>query len=325
VRDTYEIKRSNLAKFVSGAVNLSSLYSGAILSAAQAIRDARTKTLYAPELGVPIRDNSVGWLVSPNYKLTNHVLLYASVSHGEKSGAVQFDDDTGAIRNVRPEKVMDYELGVKSTLLGGKGTLNVNLYDTEVSDYQAQLSIQSGPDILSYLGNVGKVRMRGVELESSWQVVRSLTLSLSGAYNDAIYKQFDDAPCAVELTNVQQVCNLTGRQLQGASKWTINGGFDYMQPVGGHLQVYVDAAAAYRSSANLNSSLSIYGIQPAYTLVNGAIGLRHGDGRWDVSLWVKNLLDEKYFTDNGAASSTGAFTFTEGDRRSFGVALRTRI
>lgn len=325
IRDTYEIKDSDTEKFVGGAVDLASRYTGTILTNAQAIRDGRTKTIYGLTPGLRIKGNSVGWLVSPNYKISDHVMLYASVSHGEKSGAVQFDADTGAIRNVDPEKVMDYELGIKSSFWGGRATLNVNLYDTEVSDYQAQLSVQRGADILSYLGNVGKVRMRGVELESSWQVAKPLTLSLSGAYNDAIYKKFADAPCAVELSDAQAVCDLTGRTLQGASKWTINGGFDYAQPIGSRLEAYFDAAAAYRSQANLNSSLSVYGIQPAYTLVNGSLGLRGKDGRWDVSLWVKNLLDAEYFTDNGAASGTAAFTFTADDRRSFGIALRTRL
>ena len=57
---------------------------------------------------------SYSWLVNPSYQLTDDVLLYASASAGEKSGAVQFDTADGSPQNVEPEKSLNFEVGVKS-------------------------------------------------------------------------------------------------------------------------------------------------------------------------------------------------------------------
>ncbi len=54
------------------------------------------------------------------------------------------------------------------------------------------------------------------------------------------------------------------------------------------------------------------------------IGLRREDLSWDVSLWAKNLLDTEYFTNIGSGSGTSAFTFTPGDRRSYGLTFRKK-
>ena len=45
--------------------------------------------------GEQIKDDAIAWLVNPSYQLTDDVLLYASASAGEKSGAVAFDNNGG--------------------------------------------------------------------------------------------------------------------------------------------------------------------------------------------------------------------------------------
>ena len=55
--------------------------------------------------------------INPSYQLTDDVLLYASARAGEKSGSVQFDTADGSPQNVRPEQSLNFEVGVKSSLL----------------------------------------------------------------------------------------------------------------------------------------------------------------------------------------------------------------
>ena len=91
------------------------------------------------------------------------MLLYASASGGEKSGAVAFDNN-GTRRNVDPEKATDYELGFKSQLFDKRLSLNVNVYYTKVRDYQ---NVTSEPDptsstgYSSRLGNIPGIKARG--------------------------------------------------------------------------------------------------------------------------------------------------------------------
>ncbi len=164
---------------------------------------------------------SISWLVNPSYKINENVLAYFSVAHGEKSGAVQFDDNTGQPQNVDPEKVMDYEIGLKTSLFNNTLIFNPNLYWTEVQDYQAQLSEQqSDGTIKSYLGNVGKLRLAGIEIEGSWlPPIEGLRINFSGAYNNAIYASFKDAPCPLETSNVAvPICDLSGEADQRRSQ-----------------------------------------------------------------------------------------------------------
>ena len=325
IRDTQEWKNNDIAKTAETPLALESRYAGAILTNAQAVRAGRIRALYATN-GRKISDNSVSWLVSPSYRLSEDVLLYASAARGEKSGAVQFNEDTGAPQNVAPERVRDYELGIKSQWFDRTLTFNLNLYRTNVSDYQAVLStIGADNSVISYLGNVGRVRMQGVELEGALRLSPQATISFAGAYNDATYRSFPNAPCALEVSNIQAICDLSGRRLAGASKWTGNIGFDGFVPVGSGVELYANWTTGFRSDANLNSSLSIYGIQKGYSLTNGSIGFRAADGRWDVGLWARNLFDEKYVTDVGSASGNAAFNQTLGERRLIGVSFRGRI
>ena len=46
--------------------------------------------VYDWKQGNTISANSLSWLISPSYKLTDTVMLYGSASQGEKSGAVEF-------------------------------------------------------------------------------------------------------------------------------------------------------------------------------------------------------------------------------------------
>ncbi|MBB3911805.1 TonB-dependent receptor [Sphingomonas desiccabilis] len=325
IRDTQEWKNNDIVKSSDAPLALDSRYGGAILTTAQAIRAGRVRALYATN-GREISDNAVSWLVSPSYRLSEDVLLYASAARGEKSGAVQVNEDTGAPQNVAPERVLDYELGIKSQVLDRALTLNLNLYRTNVSDYQAVLStIGADNSVISYLGNVGRVRMQGAELEGALRLSPRATISFAGAYNDAIYRSFTNAPCALEVSNVQAICDFSGRPLAGASKWTGNIGFDGFVPVGRAVELYANWTTGLRSDANLNSSLSLYGIQKGYALTNGSIGIRAADGRWDLGLWARNLFDEKYVTDVGSASGNAAFVHTLGERRLIGVSFRGRI
>jgi iron complex outermembrane receptor protein len=343
VRDSYEDKDNSIAKVtaVSGVVLDPANYAGATatqLSNAQAIRDGQVGSVFfAP--GVPISQNSVSWLVSPNFKLTDNILLYASASHGEKSGAVQFNNSTGAPLNVNPEKTDDYEVGAKGIYFDHHLILNLNLYQTEIDGYQANLTVldpTQASGTRSFLGNAGDIRLRGVEAEGTWYPIDRLSFNYSAAYNDAIYTDYSNATCPADLANVPQVdrkgaplalgiCDFTGRQLPNAPRYVGNVGVDWRPKLTEKLDGHFYLNASYRAKANVNPSLSAFGIQPAYTIVDGGVGIATRDDKYEVVLWVKNLADTKFVTNINAYSSSAAVSETLGERRSFGVTLRTKL
>jgi iron complex outermembrane receptor protein len=295
---------------------------------ADAIRSAQTGTDLATIQGTKIKDDAVAWLINPSYKLTKDVLLYASASQGEKSGAVAFETN-GTRRNVAPEKARDYELGIKSGLFGNRLSLNVNLYYTKVRNYQ---NVTSEPDptsstgYSSRLGNIPGIKARGVEFDAALNVGGGLTLTLGGAYNKATYTDWSTATCPRSYPATVVVCDNTGKQIVGAPKYNLVAGFNYEVALPGTgVTLHLFGNDSYRSRHNLEQLLSEYGWQKGYHITDLGIGLIHdfGDAKAELSIVAKNAFDTKYTTSVNDFSNTAPVGFDGiGPRRYVGALLR---
>lgn len=266
---------------------------------------------------------SFSWLVNPSYKLTDDILAYASVSYGEKSGAANLSAMPGRPLLIEPERSTAYEIGLKTSFADHRGTFNVDLYWNDIKDYQAG---QVDPDRLalgSYLGNAGSVRMRGAEFDASYRMNRHISLSLSGAYNDAVYTSYVNAPAPIEYG--PGTLDLTGQRVVGAPKWTGQASLDYDTPITDRVTLWGFVNQFYRSGTNLLNPLSVYGEQGGYGLTNAGLGIRSADDIWSVQLWGRNLFDKVYAAGIQSANAVAPFFKIPGDRRTFGITLRSRF
>jgi len=302
-----------------------SLYQSAIGTS-----NAGDKGIYDWIEGDSISDNSVAWLLSPSYQLTDDVLLYGSLSSGEKSGAVEFNTDSaspdyGQPLNVAPEKAENAELGFKSLLVDRRLLLNANLYYTQLTDYQSNLTVpdstqQSG--FRTYLGNIPGVTAKGIELETAFAVSPNLSVNLAGAYNRATYDEFFTTLPDISTT---QMADYSGKQLHGAPKTTLTYGFDWHQAFGDGYGWNLFLNNAYRSDAYLIPSQSEFTLQEAYNVTDAGIGIDKGNGKYKLTLIVKNLLDEGYKTGGGTYSSTSAVTEQPAYGRAFSLSFRADL
>jgi iron complex outermembrane receptor protein len=300
--------------------------------------------------GAAINATSYSWLINPSYKVSDDVLLYASVGKGEKSGASLLDaTGTNGLTApvgyaIRPEKVKDFELGAKSALLAGRLVLNANLYQTGITDYQQTLSAvdtvatrNTGvTSFYNFVGNIPGVRLRGLELDSSINLGRNLLVNFGGAWNQALYSDFRNAPCPTEIAGqldpvtgkvdpANQTCDYTGRQLPYASRLSGVLGADYRHALAGPFQLHLFGNVLYRSRANYAANLSSYGEQGGYSLLDAGIGIQAADGRWELALTGKNLRDQHYVTSVTPYSTNGAVTGASGERRSASVVFRAQL
>ncbi len=286
--------------------------------------------IYDWKEGQEIKDNSIAWLVSPSYKLTPETLIYTSLSSGEKSGAVEFNTDStsadyGNPLNVKPEKAEDAELGFKSLLVNGRLLLNANLYYTRLTDYQGNLTV---PDITqptgtrTYLGNIPEVTARGLEFETAFAVTNGLRLNLNGAFNRAVYSEFTTTVPDISST---QIADYSGKQLHGAPKVILNYGVDYSKAFGAGYALHLFLNNSYRSKTYLAANLSENTLQKAYNIVDGGIGIEKDQGKYELTLAVKNLLDEHYATGKATYSGTTAVTEQPGYERAFSLAFRAKL
>ncbi|TPE63708.1 TonB-dependent receptor [Sandaracinobacter neustonicus] len=267
------------------------------------------------------------WLINPSYKLSDDVLLYASVSHGEKSGAANLSATPGKPLLIDPEKSTSYEAGVKSRFADGTVTLNANLYWNDISGFQATQVDPNRLALGNYLGNVGKVRLRGVELEGSFAIAAGVTLSGNGAFNDARYVSYANGPAPVEFQypGAPTYADWSGKRVLGAPKWSGQLSFDVDTPISHALNITGFANQTWRSAVNLSNPFSDYGKQEAYGLTNAGIGVRAGDGRWSLNLWGRNLFDKRYIVGVGAANAVSSYIWVLGDPRTYGVTGKVRF
>lgn len=300
--------------------------------------------------GAEINATSYSWLINPSYKLTEDVLLYASVGKGEKSGSTQLDasGSNGATKpvpfTVKPERVLDFELGTKATLLNNALVVNTNIYQTKITDYQQTLSevdqvatANTGiTTFRNFLGNVPGVTLRGIEVDGSYALNERALLNFGAAYNHAFYSDFMSSPCPTDISSqldpvtgktiaANQICNFTGKTLPYAPKLTGNIGADWRLPLAGNYNLHVFGNAVYRGKANYAADLSASGERDAYTLVDGGIGIQSKDAKLELALVGKNLADTKYVTSINSYSASVAASATPGERRYLGVVLRGKL
>ena len=275
---------------------------------------------------VTVEGGQWSYLASLSDKITDSALAYVSYSTGYKAAGLNLNSavTAGSPLVLNPEKVDDWEVGLKSTLLHDRAYVNLSGFWTSLTGLQANIVPSNGAR--SYLANVGDVRSRGVELDAGWEIVEGLQASLNGSYNDVTYTSYPNAPCPVGVTGI---CNLTGQPVYQAPKWIWNALVRYEWKWRDDLRPYVQAQATYRSGVFGTVDDSPYGWIPDYSLVNARLGAKFGHGRYDASIWVNNLTDKTYFQNLGTASIVGAAAFgfagQLGAPRTWGATLRAQF
>ncbi len=277
-------------------------------------------------------DGSVSGQVNLSYDIAPDSMVYATYSQGFKSGGINLagiplDANNNPVVStaiIKPENVTTFEVGVKNEFFARRLTLNLAAFDTEDKNYQVNV-VDSGPGALrGYLANIPKVQSRGFELDSNFVVAENLSGYLSAAWTDAKYVSFANGPCPLELIGASTTsCNLSGRPLPGASRWSVSGGGEYRLPIDDGMG-YVGVDASYRSSFYSDASDSKYLKIGSYGLVNLRAGYIFDSG-WEVSVWAKNLFDQHYFQYlQPQTGNSGEVVGLVGDPRTVGVTVRVK-
>lgn len=326
LRFTHEDKTGLFDQYTAGGNDLSTL-TPANRATAQALREA----IYPEKrYTTGTKDDALTGQITISYKVAPDILTYATYSRGSKSGGLSLGDlPAGISPVVDPETVDAYELGVKSQFWDRRVTLNAAAYWTEVKNYQAGITEPIGTtnSTIRYISNIPGVRSRGVELDFAVAPTRWLRLTASGAYNEAIYKEYRNAQVAPENRNLTQIQDLSGVQLANAPKFIYNLSADVTQPltlVTTSDEVYARLDFNHRSSNDTSGSNSIYTRIPGYGVANFRVGVRFDDGRFDLATWATNLFDKNYY-EALTASNIGLITGVVGLPRTIGGTLRARF
>jgi iron complex outermembrane receptor protein len=321
LRYTYEKKAGSYDAVSVGTVAPISSLPLAYQASAAAVRAA-----YAPSGGAYEASSSKGtvsWLLSANQDIGNDAHLYASYSRGYKSAGINLVRQNPGINIfVQPEKVDSYEIGLKTQFFNRRLQFNTALFWAIDQNYQANLYDVSNR--ISYLGNAGKVRSRGVEVDLRANVAKGLSISASGSFTDAIYVKYTNAICPF-LVSYQTSCDISGQRLSGTSKWAGSLQARYEGPVSNNLVGYAAADASYRSKFFSAVNDDPFSEIKGYGLVGAQIGLRAANGPWDVSIWTRNLFNKDYLVTSTVNATWGITQVAVGEPRTFGFTLKNNF
>jgi iron complex outermembrane receptor protein len=181
--------------------------------------------------------------------------------------------------------------------------------------------------VASYLATAKSARTRGAEIEVRWAVLDGLHVDTAFAYDEATYTSFQSAPCGTEWTGIATSCDLTGKPIFTAPRWSGDVRGEYARGLTGNLQVRGGIEYTFRSSSYYSSDDSAYSLINGYGLVNLYVSVGSNSDRWQVSLWARNVFDKEYMASLsvGGAVAAGYVAGTTGDPRTYGATLRLQF
>ncbi|MFO6429891.1 TonB-dependent receptor [Erythrobacter sp. W302b] len=315
--------------------------------------DARSRAqlgVFQPQVSAPEdTDWNLTYDLTLSYELAPDVLAYGTYARSFKTIGINQNglptDASGqpiaAAGTIRPETVDHFELGLKSQFWDRKATLNLAAFRTDIRDYQATVNNGQFGVLRGFLANADKVRSQGIEADFSIRPSQRFTAYASGAYTDAKYVRFTDAPCPPELAGGTIAgpgqtpsapstpggispanCDISGQRLPGVSKWAFSFGGEGNVPatfLGKPGEFYLGYDGSYRSSFSSNPSPSAFTNVDGYHLSNFRFGFRSDDG-FNLFAWVRNAFDENYFEQLFVGpGNTGLIAGLPGDPRTWGA------
>jgi iron complex outermembrane receptor protein len=273
-------------------------------------------------------------------------MLYFNYSQGYKSGgfATRRDPSVQRIPDFDAEELDNYELGLKLDFFDRRVMFNTALFYSDYKDIQltvARVNPNSPPfqpDIGSSIANAGAATIQGLEVELIARPWDALVVRGSVGLTDAKYDEFFDQTWDINpgtglVENVRQqdrsheaFFNIPELSLDGSIEYPIAlnrvglSGYGTLTPfVHAYYQTHTDThftAAGYASHRFR---------QGDYTLVDLRLMWDLWDDRTQLSVYVDNVLDTKYFDSSIDLTNTlGIGGVYYGRPRMVGAEIRYR-
>jgi len=224
------------------------------------------------------------------YHWTDDLMTYFSYSEGFKSGGFSarvFPPRTG-VPTFDPETATVYEAGVKWTGFDNRVRASASGFHTDYKDLQIQVS-----DVAPVTRNAGDAEINGFELEVTAAPTPAWLIQGGVGYLDAKYTKLD-----TDVNLVTDLILLTeDSKLPNAPEWSTTLGVQYTWSVpnfGGQLVPRLDWS--YRSEV-FNDALNFPALRQAgFHMLDLSMTYISADARWEVSVFGKNVTDERYIT-----------------------------
>lgn len=221
------------------------------------------------------KDDAVTFSASTSYKVSPDAMLYARVSSGYRPGGPNFATP-GAPANFGPDRLTNYEIGLKSDILDRRLMFNLTAFYIDWRKIQLQGIGATG---LAFNANGGRATSQGVQLATNFKASRHFSLGGGISFTDTELK--DDEPL---------LAGRAGDRLPLTPRWAASITADYVYPIGDKTEVHLGAAWRYTGARDQQfPSAAFYRRLDAYDTLNLVAGIERGPVR--ANLFVRNLFN----------------------------------
>ena len=292
------------------------------------------------------------WLIDLDYKPTSNILLYAKYARGYRGGGIN-EANFGA-ETWQPETIDSYEIGAKTSWhhAGVSGSFNIAAFLNDFKDQQTSVFIPqcvplgspggratcTAPAFTGINGiqNVGKSRLKGVEVDATLMPFRGFRLDFGLAYLSAKVTGGSVPFC----DNAHFECAAASFLAPGSilpfapqTRMTVTG--TYTLPLDPSLgEISIGATFTHTDEqffSHADDSFFNAGIIPFNPSLLPATDLLNLNFNWkgiagtplDLAIFATNVTKEKYWVGAGnALTTTGADFIILGEPRMVGARLK---
>jgi outer membrane receptor protein involved in Fe transport len=242
------------------------------------------------------KDDKLMPSVGIQYEANPDLTAYASYTKGFKAGGYSGGSTGG---DFGPETVDAYEIGVKGNLFDHRLTYSFSAFRGDYAGLQESVSetLPSGSVRVS-VANAASARSQGLEFSGSLELADWLTLSTDLAYLDAVYRDYDAAPCSSIQTVIGAAAgcidrrqDLSGKRRGFAPEWSGNLRLDAVVPFGG-LQARITPLVYFTSWYYQSSTADDLIRQEGFAKFDLRIGVGPRDENWELAIIAQNLTDK---------------------------------
>lgn len=225
-------------------------------------------------------DRPVSWNVGMLYRLFPGISPYIGVS---KSYLANFNSENTQNGIGAPESALQYEAGIKFSLLSDRVILNTSVFNISRDNVATLISATDTIVFDSQLTN-------GVEASLDARITDQWHLLANATAMNAV------------ITAAPQSITTLGNHPQGVPAYMANLWTTYSFSIAGVPGFQVGAGLNYRDKTY--SDTTNVNLVPAYVIANAMVGWESAN--WRVALNVKNITNERYFiAANGAGGLVG--------------------
>jgi outer membrane receptor protein involved in Fe transport len=275
--------------------------------------------------------------VTPRFNITYQVgddtMMYANAAKGFRGGGANSSSiidrcsqyiaelGLGDVSQYDSDFVWSYDVGVKGQALQGRVAYDVGVYNIDWTGIQQSNSLVGCG--LSYIGNFGDARSRGVDLTVQAAPLDDLLLDVSVGYMNS---EFTELVTSSAAPNATVVIN-EGNSLPNITPWKLALAATYNFDAFGR-ESFVRAAWEYGSKQDgilptQDPLTSQYNPAIPFLPANNMVRLRTGMSfdSLDVSLFADNLLDSAPLLSRSSSSRTDYYQVSTWRPRTFGVSV----